>query len=375
MSTSDIITIIKAINDNAINNYCESIVGYFNQKSNKQQFLARQCFNCIDQAVQKLINEITSSLKSVLSYQYHASMVPQHIPALLQRQCNAYNQLKKNIYDDHLAKIKQFDNNFCGIIQQMLREKGVHQNTLFDNALRTQNMNQNIVNLLNICQTVPPASPNHIDKPIANELNQFLSIISEIIQNTPLNTNVASNSPFTVPNRDENILITETDAINVSLSNKIANRNDDNVFISENMMNVFVSQLYNNTNTNFSDNNNIRNEKNCVSNNHADSSQLKNLKEPVHSGNKAIPSQTNDIINNTNIMNNNVNSVPSQMSGIQLSMNGNNESKMNNDPSSGKQTIVSRTPTTPTTPPKPPPPHSNVSNSHDNDSDHGYECN
>eukprot|EP01084_Bolivina_argentea_P280155 479063_1 len=271
MSTSDIITIIKAINDDASNDYCESIGGYFNQKTNVQQIFEQQFFNCIDQTVQKLINDIIESMKSASSCQYHASLVPKHILALIQRQCIVYNQRKKkNIYDNHLAKIKEFEKKFCGIVEQMLREKGVHQNTLFDNALRTQNMNQNIVNLLNICQTVPPASPNHIDKPIANELNQFLSIISEIIQNTPLNTNVASNSPFTVPNRDENILITETDAINVSLSNKIANRNDDNVFISENMMNVFVSQLYNNTNTNFSDNNNIRNEKNCVSNNHAD---------------------------------------------------------------------------------------------------------
>eukprot|EP01084_Bolivina_argentea_P086004 155459_1 len=235
MSAAEIITVMKAINDHVTNKYCDAIVGYLNEKTNAHLLFERQFFNSMDQSVQKLVNEITGALKPTSSSVGPISSVSKNILSKIQKHCNKYNELKKTMYDNHLAKIKEFEKKFIEIIQQTLKEKVTHQNNLFDTAILSppahapapvhapaqQNMNQDIISaLLNMCQmsqNQATHAPNTQNMNIKN--NQYVPNVSNMqnIQNTFFNQPL-STTPIQTSSVPTNNNMNQVNQINQFLS-------------------------------------------------------------------------------------------------------------------------------------------------------------
>eukprot|EP01084_Bolivina_argentea_P170478 295409_1 len=352
MSASEIITVIKAINDHVTNKYSQAIVTYFNEKANAHLLFEREFFNTMDQAVQRLINDITGSLKPISSTRPHLSVNPKNILGHIQKHCNKYNQAKKNMYDNHLSKIKEFEKKFSKIIQQTLKEKVIHQNNLFDTALQKplspQNINQDIITLLQLCQDSQNAqevqnnapntanvnlsktptvnlsnTPNMQDVQNAlftmnnttpmqtssppngsitnnanidnlNQINQFLSIISDTVNAYPYGPgNDNANKMLTTPNGDGNVLIKSTNGTGIAVlgvdvnelinQNNSNNNNNNGVKLSQNILNdismngVSPSQNVNNINNI----NNINNNSTQTNNNNNNNNSMSNTNFPL----------------------------------------------------------------------------------------------
>ena len=108
MSASEVISVIKAINDHVTLKYSSQILSHFTEKRNAHLLFQRELFDEMDKTVQKLINHITGSLapKSTNS----AELLQK-----IQRHCNQYNQWKKEIYDEQLVKIEKFEKTNRGL--------------------------------------------------------------------------------------------------------------------------------------------------------------------------------------------------------------------------------------------------------------------
>eukprot|EP01084_Bolivina_argentea_P111290 198627_1 len=361
MSATEIINVVKAINDSATNNDCESINVFLNEATNIRILDECTFFNDMDHAVQRLIKGILCSLKHTPSCKYNnlSSIMPD-----IQKHCNKYNQDKKIIYDNHLAKIRSFWKTRNVIIQQTLRQNVVHQNNLFDTTLQIPVTSQNYPNInvsngqdiQNISFTVNNIQPssttsiqtsntqmtNNIDE--SDQINQLLSIIGATV-NTVTNTNdiiKAENSTSCAQNGDIN-----------TVKNGLINQNSiDNIFrVSHNIFNgININNINNNSNNSMKNidfhplpfNTQISqntHKQNYISNNIGNASL--STQQPFNIL-PSFPIYMNSNFNNTK----NFNSIRNKHS---ISRNG----KSN----------------TPTAPPKPPPPTTNF-----DDSTHGYEC-
>eukprot|EP01084_Bolivina_argentea_P086001 155452_1 len=237
MSAAEIITVMKAINDHVTNKYCDAIVGYLNEKTNAHLLFERQFFNSMDQSVQKLVNEITGALKPTSSSVGPISSVSKNILSKIQKHCNKYNQKKKNMYDNHLVKIKQFEQKCINIIQQMLKEKVTVQNNLFDaataNPSAQQNMDQDIITTLLGVGKNTNTQNNATNS--ANQTSQAPNTHNMSITNNKYATNMQNtlNSLFhTQKSKQLSPTPIQTSSISNPLTNNINEVNQINQFLS-----------------------------------------------------------------------------------------------------------------------------------------------
>eukprot|EP01083_Nonionella_stella_P032666 89393_1 len=195
MSATEIVTIIKAINDHVTVKYCDVILAHLNDKMNDHLKFERAFFHSMDQAVQKLINSITSSLDTNPSSQCSTNML-----AKIQMHCDDYNRWKKNVYDDHLQTMQQVEKNCNLLVQKTLKEKLVEQHNLFDNTLsipafqasNTNDINSNSMHHHPHHPTNSGTTPCHWESQ-PHDINQLLSCNDQMFNDSTTNSTVFSN--------------------------------------------------------------------------------------------------------------------------------------------------------------------------------------
>eukprot|EP01083_Nonionella_stella_P014396 40446_1 len=207
MST-EIVAAIKAINNHVTAKYGDQVLVHLTQTSNAHLLFQRQFFTELDQAVQKLVNNVTALVAQNMSLE---------LLDTIQSHCNNYNKWKKTKYDSHLFKIRSLEQRSIGVIRTVFKQKLAEQDRLFAIALsappaNTPNISTFPSNTTN--NTVCPATANNTVYPPngnplqphsiqnfqmtqnisrLNTINEFLSIIN---QNPPSKPSASTNAPM-----------------------------------------------------------------------------------------------------------------------------------------------------------------------------------
>eukprot|EP01083_Nonionella_stella_P085381 236769_1 len=85
---------------------------YLSKKTNTHLLFERNLFGQMDEAVQKLITSITISVQKNSAFE---------LLNVIETHCNEYNMWKQTTYDEHLAKIQQFETESNEIIYNALK--------------------------------------------------------------------------------------------------------------------------------------------------------------------------------------------------------------------------------------------------------------
>eukprot|EP01083_Nonionella_stella_P183478 663208_1 len=137
-ASSEVLNIIKQINNNVTMKYKSLITDCLSAKANAHLQFQRDFFMGMDKAVQQLIDGITCSVHS--NRANHGSNQLIHT---IQAHCNKYNQWKKATYDCHIKQMQHFQKMFNETIQNALNQKLMEQNVLVD-ALCSFSQQRNI---------------------------------------------------------------------------------------------------------------------------------------------------------------------------------------------------------------------------------------
>ena len=134
MAAGEVVAVIKAINEHVTLKYSAQIASALAQKAAEHQLFQRELFDEMDQAVQKLMNQITGSLGAEVDAE-RAKAEKQRTLREIQRHCQRYNVWKKGVYDGQLLRIHDFEHRFAESIRNTLALKVSEQHQLFDTIL------------------------------------------------------------------------------------------------------------------------------------------------------------------------------------------------------------------------------------------------